>query len=389
MFYQNMQFGEKDAGSIMKKNSLRFEAQGSEVSAKSAPVPHVALMKLVLVLSLLGAMLGLSGLVGCTKSGVDGPDPGANNKQPSEPGSVDVRVASLKGPTSIGLVDFMAAVEEATDNKLIGNYDFQIYGTADEIMPQLVAGDIDIALLPANATSVLYNRTNGGITAIDINTLGVLYVVSADDSITTLADLADKTLLMTGKGTTPEYVMNYLLDSYGLTDRVTLEYRSEATELAAVANSDAGAIVLLPEPYATVVCAKNPNLARRISLTDEWRQVQQGGYLVTGVTVVRSEFLAEHPDVVDEFLAEHFKSVTKANDDPAAAAVLVVRYGLIEDAAIAEAAIPRCYLVCLTDQEMATTLKMYLEVLYAADPAAIGGAMPGDDFYYMGGSVSE
>ncbi|MCL1846578.1 MAG: PhnD/SsuA/transferrin family substrate-binding protein [Coriobacteriia bacterium] len=308
-------------------------------------------------------------------------------------GSVPVRVASLKGPTSIGLVDFMEKAEADgggmgaagdTQAQLIGDYSFQISGTADEILPGMVSGNLDIALVPANVAAVLYNRTNGGITAISVNTLGALYVVSADDSISSLEDLTGRTLLMTGKGTTPEYVMNHLLQQNGLVDKVSLEYKSEATELAAAISADPTAVALLPEPYVTAVTTKNPELSVRLSLADEWQRVEgaQGGKLVAGVTVVRTTFLADHPEVVEEFLVNQAASVDAALRDPGAAAQLVVVRGIIDNPQIAQKAIPQCNLVCLTGDQMQAALGSYLQVLFAADPASIGGALPGDDFYY-------
>ncbi|MCL2632359.1 MAG: ABC transporter substrate-binding protein, partial [Coriobacteriia bacterium] len=293
--------------------------------------------------------------------------------------------------TAIGLVNMMSELapadapaqiittDDAPDSYSFG---FSVYGTADELVPKLISGDIDIALLPANLASVVYNRTGGGISVIDINTLGVLYVVSADDSISSLQDLAGRTLLMTGKGMVPEYVVQYLLEQNGLTDQVTIEFKSEATELAAVINSDPTAIALLPEPYVSVVTGRNPALVVRVDLTEEWNLLGTEGQLITGVTVVRNDFLAEHPNIVWLFITHHLDSVFLANTDPVATAEHVVAFGIIDDAEVAARAIPRCNLVCLVDVEMQQALGSYLEVLYQANPESIGGKLPENDFYY-------
>ncbi|MDR2108157.1 MAG: ABC transporter substrate-binding protein [Coriobacteriales bacterium] len=292
-----------------------------------------------------------------------------------------VRVASLKGPTSIGLVQFVSEAR-AQSPELQNSYDFSIVGTADEILPALVAGDLDIALLPANVASVLYNRTEGGIQALNINTLGVLYVVTADDTIHSLKDLSGRTVLMTGKGTTPEYVMSALLAAQNVAD-VTLEYKSEATELAAALAADPAAIAVLPQPYVAAVTAKNPDLKIRVSLSDEWdSSFSDGSRLVTGVTVVRADFAREHPGVVEEFCARQRASVDAVNASPATAAPLVVEAGIISSEAIAVQAIPFCSLVSIDGDEMKTALNGYLTTLFAQDPAAIGGALPAADFFY-------
>jgi NitT/TauT family transport system substrate-binding protein len=316
-----------------------------------------------------------------------GTEQGGSDKAALAPAATtEVRVSSLKGPTSIGLVRFMDEASRTPDD-LANSYTFNIVGTADEIAPGLASGDIDIALVPANLSAVLYNRTEGGITALDINTLGVLYVVSADASIASLDDLSGKTVLMTGKGTTPEYVMNYLLAQSGLTDRVTLEYKSEATEVAALIAADPTAIAVLPEPYVTSVTMKDPNLAVRVSLTEEWDRLQgaAGGRLITGVTVVRTAFLKEHPEAVQEFLEHQTASVASALEEPAAAASLVVEAGIIDNAQIVERAIPNCNLTCYFGAEMKADLSGYLAILFEQDPASVGGALPNDDFYYSGG----
>ena len=320
---------------------------------------------------------------------------------------VQVNVASLKGPTSIGLVSFMAQAEA---NNTHNSFNFSIAGTADEILPGLISGSVDIALIPANAASMVYNKTSGGVQVIDVNTLGVLYVVTGDTNVNSISDLAGKTVVMTGKGTTPECVMNYLLDKAGIASQVTLEFKSEATEVAAVLANDASTIAVLPEPYVTSVCAQNAEVSARVSLTSEWDALQEGsagagssasassasagsasagsastgesaGQLVTGVTVVRSEFLQEHPQAVAEFLQGQQQSVATVNEDPASAASLVVEYGIIQKEALAQKAIPNCNLVCLTGDTMKNALSGYLEVLYNQDASLIGGALPANDFY--------
>jgi NitT/TauT family transport system substrate-binding protein len=216
---------------------------------------------------------------------------------------------------------------------------------------------------------------------ININTLGVLYVVTADDAIGSFADLAGRTVLMTGKGTTPEYVMNALLAEQGI-ENVTLEYKSEATELAAAISADPTAIAVLPQPYVTAVTSKTPELKVRASLSDEWdASFRDNSRMVTGVTVVHAEFAAEHPDALVEFLAQQRSSVEAVNASPATAAPLVVKLGIIDNETIAAAAIPFCSLVDISGAEMRASLSGYLAALAAQDESSVGGALPGEDFY--------
>lgn len=295
-----------------------------------------------------------------------------------------VRIGSLNGPTSMGLVYVM----EKADSGEAGNYyEFNMATAADEITGLLVKGDLDIALIPANVASVLYNKTEGNITVLDINTLGVLYVVSADDSIQSMADLKGKTVYMTGMGTTPDYVMQYLLKANGLsTDDVKLEYKTEAAEVAAVLKETPDAVGLLPQPFVTAAMAQNDQLKMVLDLTAEWNKVQEqagGSTLVTGVTVVRTDFLEANQEAVNTFLAEHEESALAVNENVAEAAQMVADLGIIEKAPVAEKAIPYCNITCLKGEEMKTALSGYLQVLYDQDPSSVGGSLPGDDFYYI------
>lgn len=295
--------------------------------------------------------------------------------------SVTVRVGSLKGPTSMGLVYLM---EENEAGNAANTYEFSMVTAADELLPQVINKSLDIALVPANVASTLYNKTEGQISVIDINTLGVLYAVSADDSIGSIADLKGHTVYMTGKGTTPDYVFHYLLDANGMSDSdLTLEYKSEAAEVAALLKENPDAVGILPQPFVTVACTQNENLSIRLDLTKEWDTLQtdSGSQLVTGVTVVRNEFLDQHPEAVETFLKEHAASTDYVNENLEEGAELVAKTGIIEKAPIAQKAIPYCNITCITGSEMKAALSGYLQVLYDQDPASVGGALPEDGFY--------
>lgn len=297
--------------------------------------------------------------------------------------AVDINIGSLKGPTSMGLVYLM---DLADKGETANNYTFTMATAADELLTKLISGDLDIALVPANVASVLYNKTEGGISVIDINTLGVLYMVSGDDSIRSMADLSGKTLYLTGKGTTPDYVLQYLLTENGLTtDDLTLEYKSEATEVAALLAENPDAIGLLPQPFVTAATMQNEALSIVINMTEEWAAVQgeSGSSLVTGVTVVKNDFLQQNKDAVAKFMEEHKESAAYANTDIEAAAELVAANGIVEKAQVAAKAMPYCNIVYMDSDDMKQALSGYLEVLYEADASSVGGNLPADDFYYM------
>ena len=295
-----------------------------------------------------------------------------------------VRVGGLKGPTTMGLVKLM---QDAENGEAQNAYEFTMVTAADELTAMVAGDQVDIALLPANVASVLYHKTNQNVSVIDINTLGVLYLVSGDTSITSLDQLAGKTVYLTGKGTTPDYVFNYLLSSAGLSaEDVTLDFRSEATEVAAILAENPEAVGLLPQPFVTVALSQNDALSIIMDLTEEWDKLQaedSNSRLVTGVTIVNNDFLSSHPDMVDAFLEEHEASALYTDNHPAEAAELIAAAGIVAKAPIAEQALPYCNITFLEGEEMKAALSGYLNVLSEQDPASVGGALPGDDFYYF------
>ena len=320
---------------------------------------------------------------------------GKEGETPAEE-SVNVRVAALKGPTAMGMVKLMsdyAPVEEALEDKENvvtaggGNtYEFTLASSADEVSPKLMQGELDIACVPANLASVLYNRTDGGIVTLAVNTLGVLYIVENGNSVQSMADLAGRTIVASGKGSTPEYALRYLLTENGIDPDtgVTIDWKSEHSECVAALASGQASIALLPQPFVTVAQNKIEGLRMALDLTAEWDKLDNGSALITGVIVARRDVVEANPGAVDSFLQNYAASVEWVNANNADAAQLIAEYGIIEAAPVAEKALPYCNIVCITGDEMKTDLETYFNVLYAADPASVGGTLPADDFYYAG-----
>ena len=297
---------------------------------------------------------------------------------------VTVKVGALKGATTLGLLPLE---DKAANGEAGENYEFSMMTAADELLPMMIKGELDIALLPSNVASILYQKTNGGVTVIDINTLGVLYMVSGDSSVTGVENLAGKTIYLTGKGTTPDYVLHYILSGNGMDadSDCTLEYKSEATEVAALLAENPEAIGLLPQPFVTAACAQNDALSVILDMNAEWEKLQgeDGSRLVTGVTVVINEFLQEHENAVATFMEEHQASAQSMNSDVENGAKLAAASEIIAKEPIALKAIPKCNITYIDGADMKQALSGYLEVLYEQNPESIGGALPGDDFYYV------
>lgn len=295
---------------------------------------------------------------------------------------LDIRIAALKGPTAIGMVKVMDAADAGT---AAADYTFTIAGAADEISAGLVKGDFDIAAVPCNLASVLYNKTQGKIKVAGINTLGVLYIVETGDTIHSVEDLKGKTIYSTGLGTTPQYTLNYLLNAYGIDPEkdVTIDYKTEATEVAAALNGATDAIAMLPQPYVTTVMMNNDKLHIALDVAEEWNKIStDGSTVVTGVVVVRSDFLENNKDAFDAFMAEYMESTVYVNDNVEDAAALAEKFDIFKAAPL-KSAIPYCNIIMLRGEDMKEKVSGYLNALYNQNPEAVGGTLPADDFYYM------
>ena len=294
--------------------------------------------------------------------------------------STPVRVGALKGPTAMGMVQMM---EDRADA-----YAFTLAAAPDEIVPLLVKGELDIAAVPANLGSVLYNNTQGAVKALAINTLGVLYIVERGDTVHSVADLKGRTLVTAGKGSTPEYALNYILRGNGIDPEadLTIEFKSEHAECLAAMLQDESVVAMLPQPFATVAQAKAQDMRIALDLTKEWDALQAGAEapsaMITGIAVVRSAFAEENPEAVARFLADYAQSVKFVQEDVEGAAQLIGKFDIFE-AGPAQKALPFCNIVFIDGEAMKARLGGYLEALMAQDAAAVGGALPGDDFYYV------
>lgn len=292
-----------------------------------------------------------------------------------------LNVAALNGPTAMGLAELM---EEARIGE--ENYEFEIFGTPDEVVADLVGGDLDAAAIPCNLASVLYNKTEGKIRLAAINTLGVLYVVETGDSVQTVADLKGKTIYAVGKGATPEQVLRYVLTQNGIDpDKdVTIEYKSEAAEIAALMKEAGESVIaMLPQPFVTSVSMQNDKIRVALDMTREWNAVSGGNELLTGCFVVRSDIIKSRRDDVDDFLDDYEDSVEFAQEHPAETAKLIESFGILPKAAIAEKALPACNITYIQGERMKTLMEAYLSVLFESNPQSIGGKLPAEDFYYF------
>ncbi len=293
----------------------------------------------------------------------------------------DIKVYALKGPTGMGMAKLMSDSDAGTTTN---KYDFTIASAPDEVTAEIIKGNYDIAALPTNLASVLYNKTEGKIRVAAVNTLGVLYVLENGDTVNSLEDLNGKELYATGQGSTPEYILRYVLETNGIDCNVT--YLAEHSELAAQMISGDVSLGMLPVPNATTVLAQS-DARTAIDLTAEWEKAAEkngdSSALYMGCVIVNPDFIEESPEAVDAFLEEYAASVKYVNENIDDASAMIESYGIVPKAAIAKKAIPDAHMVCITGDEMKTGLSGFYNVLFGFDPKSVGGAVPADDIYYI------
>lgn len=300
----------------------------------------------------------------------------------SEQETVNVRVLAMKGATGMGMVSLM---EESKKGAMDGNtYIFDDLATIDVTVAKLVRGEVDIAAIPANLSSVLFNNTKGDLKVLAINTLGVLYIMESGESVTSIEDLAGKTIYSPGKGATPEYSLKYLLNVYGIDD-VTIEWKSEAAECVAALAQKPNSLAVLPQPFATAAMLQKSNIRIALDMPTLWDDIQDTqefpSTMVTGVVVAQKSFIEEEPEAVKTFLTHYENSVINVQSDHEEAARLIGEYGIVP-APVALKALPYSNITYIDGDEMKSMLSGYLRVLYSQNPKSVGGALPTDDFYY-------
>ncbi len=294
-----------------------------------------------------------------------------------------VNIAALKGPTGIGMTWLLDSADKGTSEN---DYSYTIASAPDELTGKLVSGALDIAALPTNAAAALYQKTNGGVQLLCLNTLGVLYIIEDGDDIKSVADLKGKTIAASGQGAVPEFVLDYVLAENGIDPEkdVKIEWYDEHSEIAAQMLADKIEIAIVPEPFVTTITMQDDDIRVALNMTEEWDKVADST-LSMGCIVVRTEFAEKNPDAVANFLEEYTQSVNNANNKVDETADLCVKYEIVAKKPIAVSAIPRCNMVTVTGDEMINQISGFYELLFNFKAGLIGGALPDDNFYYKAG----
>ena len=322
-------------------------------------------MKIRSITLIIALLLILSCLIGCSDLKTDKTD------------TFTLKVGTLKGPTGMGMAKVISDTNASSDPK----YEFELFGAPEDITAKLISGNLDIAAVPVNLAAIINKRTNGEYIIAAINTLGVLHIVENGNAVTDISDLEGKTLHATGQASTPEYMLNYILEQNSLIDKVTIVWHTEHSELATLVAAGEVSLAMLPEPHVTSAIMKNSSLNVAIDLTAEWDKISDGD-AVQGCVIVSKKAIAKNKAIVDEFLNEYKASVDYVNNNIVEASEIIANLGIVGAAKAAEKAIPRCNIVFIEGESMISSLNEFYNVLYTANPASIGGTLPDDSLYY-------
>lgn len=291
----------------------------------------------------------------------------------------EVRIITLKGPTGMG----MANVWNDANADATTKYKFTIKDSPDFVKTEILLGEYDIAALPTNVAAALYN-SGADLQVVAVNTLGVLHIVENGNTISNIESLRGKTIHATGGGSTPEFILRYVLEQNGIDpdNDVTLDFSyTDHAELAGYVKSGVVKIAMLPEPNVTVAVSGSETARVALDLTAEWGKVSNFD-VMQGCIVVRKAFAEQYPEQLAEFLDEYRASIQYVNQNPNVAASIIASLGIIPKEALARQAIPRCNIVYVEGEEMKESLSAFLNVLYEAKAQSIGGKNPDEGFYY-------
>ena len=299
-----------------------------------------------------------------------------------------INVYTLNGTTGFGMAKLMNDAKAGTTAE---KYNFSVQTDASAVTSALLNGSADIAALPTNAAANIYNKSEGGVVVLAVNTLGCLYLLTNQSAtVNTFADLQGKTVYVPAQN--PTFIFTYLCKQNGLkvgTD-ITIDSTTYA-QPAALKDAVAAGLVdiaVLPEPMVTIAIntAKSANngtvITNAMDLTAEWNKVSVAGSLVQGCVVVRRAFLEQYPEAVENFLKEYKASIEYLSANIDSASHMIVDNGIFTNAGVAKKALPNCNVCFLDGTAMKAAMETYLGILNGIAPASIGGKLPAADFYY-------
>ncbi|WP_312815471.1 ABC transporter substrate-binding protein [Sedimentibacter sp.] len=304
---------------------------------------------------------------------------GCNKQEPVNTEPVNVTIAGLKGPTSIGMIKM---IDERALNTDKYNVSYVTESAPDALTGKIINGEIQISSVPINLAPVLYNKTGGKVQLMAVNTIGNLYIVGTDD-IESIGELEGKMLGMSAKGSTPDFAMNYLLNQNNISDKVELNYAMDHATMSQSVIAEDTKVALLPQPFVTQAMIKNSNVKILVDLNEAWKAATNNtSQLYTGAVIVNKDFAENNKDFVEEFLKQYEASVKWVLENQKDASLLVEKNEIMPSAAVVEKAIPYCGIVYEPAHNVKNGLNEFYKILFDSNPASVGGKLPDEGFYF-------
>lgn len=305
----------------------------------------------------------------------------ACSKQETTPKEkTNVTVGAIKGPTGVGFANLM---ESNANGKANNNYEFTLFTSPEEIGAKVVKNELNIAALPTNVAANLYQKTNGKVQMLAINTLGNMSIIEKGETINSVKDLKGKTVYSIGQGANPEYILKYILSKNGIEDSVKIKFVSTNDEITAALATGKATVAMIAEPAATAALIKNTDCSRRLDINEVWNDIDSNVPVVTGCVVANAEFVKNNPEAVKLFLDEYEDSINSL-ENLEESANLTVKHEILAAVPVAKQSIPNSNIKFIKSEDMKTSINAYFNVLYGFNPASVGGKMPDDNFFYVG-----
>ena len=313
------------------------------------------------------------------------PSPDENDNGGNATEKTQIKISVLNGTTGFGMAHLMSLNE---NNKSANDYKFKVETDASIIVAGLLSGSIDMAALPTNAAANVYNKSNGNVQVLAINTLGVLYLLEKDDQISSIDDLKNTNKKIYVPAQNPRFITEYILAANGVSDdRIDSTTYSTPAALQQAVIAGQVDLAVLPQPVVTaaIAGAKKAGFSYSVALdlTEEWNKIPGSEQLVQGCLVVRKDFATKYKKAINRFLTEYEASINFINKNPKEASELVVKYNIFANASVAEKAIPSCNITFMKGEKMKSSMSAFISAMYDIAPESVGNKLPQDDFYYI------
>lgn len=288
-----------------------------------------------------------------------------------------IKVAALKGPTGLAMVELINSKTQLEGTKT----DYKIVGTPQLVVAGLLSGEYDIAALPTNLASIVYNR-KPDYSLIAVTGEGTLYLLTSRDDINSWKDLDGKKVYNIARQSTPGFMFNKLLKENNL-DSVEIDYSFNHTELAPMLIAGKVDTGILPEPLATKVLLKNKDMKVALDFQDEYKRTTKSdnSYPLSCI-VASNELIKNNPEAIKHFLKELNSSIRNVNNNPLRAGQVGEAVGLGVTGPLIKKSIDRLNLGFVSSKNAKSNLESYYNILFESDPKSIGGKLPGEEFYY-------